>query len=629
MKIVVTAVCLLAPHAFAQPAAPWLKVDVLAPVATQVPMFPDEASYLQFGATGVFRWTTFSEYPTHGSTWWQPEGTQEALPLIAPVLWNPALGAAPRTVVLGVTEEGVAFGEAFNDEASLGTAWMQEGAYPFQAHALGLREPRHFGPNGEYSSWLNAWSSPRFAVGGTRVYQPEHPGDPASDRWLWRKDSTDVRPIVVTEAGRSLSVPYPTVKGDWIHGYAVRRSSLGSQAWMINAETGEQRRLGFTGPDFTMDADDLGYPSPGIGAQNSLIYGVDGLGHALGVSRRYTPEDRRAEAWIYSWQTDSYTRVEASAMQIWADELSCAPDPERYIMQYSDGDPLLFTKIAYSPGLGLPLQQIEHAEPWDSRNGPQLISVRWEGNEPVVIFGYQRNWTSEVMWNMNRLYVWRPSTGAVLIVLPGIPSRPSYTRLKSPGGRYLLLAVQSPDARKALAYGLYDTQSDLITILPASPVTGAQAVSATFVGESVLLIFAASADGGNGALIANPDGSTVDVSAQLGCSLADRGVDQITALQRTQGGRVLLAATAQAGGAMRVYVTPVARCSVADIASVGAEEGPDHALNHNDFIRFIDWFFRTDPRADFAGQATRPGPDGRFDNNDVVFFIDAFFTGCP
>ena len=69
-------------------------------------------------------------------------------------------------------------------------------------------------------------------------------------------------------------------------------------------------------------------------------------------------------------------------------------------------------------------------------------------------------------------------------------------------------------------------------------------------------------------------------------------------------------------------------CGPADIAGVGGVEGPDGALDNNDFVVFIDWFFLPDPRADRGSVGGVPGADGAFDNNDFVVFIDQFFAGC-
>jgi hypothetical protein len=73
-----------------------------------------------------------------------------------------------------------------------------------------------------------------------------------------------------------------------------------------------------------------------------------------------------------------------------------------------------------------------------------------------------------------------------------------------------------------------------------------------------------------------------------------------------------------------------AGCGPADIGSAGGVAGPDGALNNNDFVVFIDWFFNHDTRADVGVTGGIAGHDNAWDNNDFVVFIDQFFsgTGC-
>jgi len=69
-------------------------------------------------------------------------------------------------------------------------------------------------------------------------------------------------------------------------------------------------------------------------------------------------------------------------------------------------------------------------------------------------------------------------------------------------------------------------------------------------------------------------------------------------------------------------------CGPADVGSIGATPGPDHVLDNNDFIVYVDMFFAHDPAADRGSTGGEPGSDGMWDNNDFVVFIDQFFTGC-
>jgi hypothetical protein len=70
-------------------------------------------------------------------------------------------------------------------------------------------------------------------------------------------------------------------------------------------------------------------------------------------------------------------------------------------------------------------------------------------------------------------------------------------------------------------------------------------------------------------------------------------------------------------------------CGDSDIGSQGGNGPGDGALDNNDFVVFIDYFFNANPIADVGSQGGVAPGDGAFDNNDFVVFIDAFFAGCP
>ncbi len=66
---------------------------------------------------------------------------------------------------------------------------------------------------------------------------------------------------------------------------------------------------------------------------------------------------------------------------------------------------------------------------------------------------------------------------------------------------------------------------------------------------------------------------------------------------------------------------------LADIGSQGGLVGPDGSLDNNDFIVFIDLFFRQSPLADTGSQGGTAGADGVWDNNDFIVMIEWFFSG--
>jgi hypothetical protein len=69
-------------------------------------------------------------------------------------------------------------------------------------------------------------------------------------------------------------------------------------------------------------------------------------------------------------------------------------------------------------------------------------------------------------------------------------------------------------------------------------------------------------------------------------------------------------------------------CGPADLGAAGGVPGSDGALDNNDFIAFINYFFASDPHADKGVAGGLPGSDGLYNNNDFIAFISLFFSGC-
>ncbi|HYD01728.1 MAG TPA: choice-of-anchor tandem repeat NxxGxxAF-containing protein [Phycisphaerales bacterium] len=97
----------------------------------------------------------------------------------------------------------------------------------------------------------------------------------------------------------------------------------------------------------------------------------------------------------------------------------------------------------------------------------------------------------------------------------------------------------------------------------------------------------------------------------------------------SNGGELVLRGFYTDGSSRLVVLNPALyACGAADLASTGGTPGYDGALDNNDFVVFIDYFFAQNPLADQGSTGGVPGADGAFDNNDFVVFIDNFFGGC-
>ncbi|MFT3683632.1 MAG: GC-type dockerin domain-anchored protein [Phycisphaerales bacterium] len=91
---------------------------------------------------------------------------------------------------------------------------------------------------------------------------------------------------------------------------------------------------------------------------------------------------------------------------------------------------------------------------------------------------------------------------------------------------------------------------------------------------------------------------------------------------------VLYAADYSNGAVWRITRTARLGCGPADVGGPGGQPASDGALDNNDFIAFINYFFAQDAKADFGGAGGLPGADGQYNNNDFIAFISAFFEGC-
>ncbi|MFT3683521.1 MAG: GC-type dockerin domain-anchored protein [Phycisphaerales bacterium] len=85
--------------------------------------------------------------------------------------------------------------------------------------------------------------------------------------------------------------------------------------------------------------------------------------------------------------------------------------------------------------------------------------------------------------------------------------------------------------------------------------------------------------------------------------------------------------TSESGTDWGHAINPPSPCT-ADLGTSGGQPGNDGALDNNDFIAFITYFFGNDPHADLGQTGGVSGPDGLYNNNDFIAFINAFFAGC-
>jgi hypothetical protein len=77
-----------------------------------------------------------------------------------------------------------------------------------------------------------------------------------------------------------------------------------------------------------------------------------------------------------------------------------------------------------------------------------------------------------------------------------------------------------------------------------------------------------------------------------------------------------------------VALTPVNKCNLADVATLGGAPIADGALTADDLLLFLSAFFSNSPIADIASLGGGAGADGALTADDLLLFLSAFFSAC-
>jgi len=124
---------------------------------------------------------------------------------------------------------------------------------------------------------------------------------------------------------------------------------------------------------------------------------------------------------------------------------------------------------------------------------------------------------------------------------------------------------------------------------------------------------------GNGELVRVRNNGVIDL---LGAGMGD-----VYAIAVDDDG-VLYAADYGDGRVWKIARTERLGCGPADVGGPGGLPLSDGALDNNDFVAFINYFFDEDAVADMGVAGGLRGSDGAWDNNDFIAFINLFFEGC-
>jgi hypothetical protein len=113
------------------------------------------------------------------------------------------------------------------------------------------------------------------------------------------------------------------------------------------------------------------------------------------------------------------------------------------------------------------------------------------------------------------------------------------------------------------------------------------------------------------------------------CSVIAGGVRVAPASVDTVLGKVRIVGSLPTA-ANQVYTVRVNLGSLADIATLGGNIGPDGQLTVDDLIAFLGAFFSDNQAlADIATLGGGIGADGQLTVDDLILFLGEFFTGCP
>lgn len=121
-------------------------------------------------------------------------------------------------------------------------------------------------------------------------------------------------------------------------------------------------------------------------------------------------------------------------------------------------------------------------------------------------------------------------------------------------------------------------------------------------------------------------GEAINISDAVAADGTSPGLDRIDFVRVRTGVHMVRGALGETSTEI-CAVAEVRSRRLADLGSQGGMVGPDGVLDNNDFIVFIDLFFRQSPLADAASQGGVAGADGVWDNNDFIVMIDWFFSG--
>ena len=211
-----------------------------------------------------------------------------------------------------------------------------------------------------------------------------------------------------------------------------------------------------------------------------------------------------------------------------------------------------------------------------------------------------------------RLFRWSAITGTQVLPLPPDCTEGNFGAMSADGESYI---VNGRGASNTKAYRWKNGAFEII--LSGGIVAATPDLRAAFSGS---LLWREGMD------TVTPEQLWAQAGANTGNLTLGR-FDAISDDARTIAGHGVIPVNQQRGFVIS-NLPPLPPACPADIGKAGGVPGSDGALDNNDFIAFISFFFDSDPSADRGTAGGLPGTDGQFDNNDFIVFINQFFDGC-
>ncbi|HYD00534.1 MAG TPA: GC-type dockerin domain-anchored protein [Phycisphaerales bacterium] len=467
------------------------------------------------------------------------------------------------------------------------SVWVTRGGV---TEVIGLIDGPYTASNGFRQSYIHRFTADSAVLGISMRYGP---GGSSQTAWVWAEGALSIvpgpeGPAYVNSAGHYTTLAVLRNSAGDVVGtkrrYAPGTDQIRGEAAFLQ-RAGTTVRLGLT--------DALHTATDGTQLTDGLQLFADGT--VLGVSRRYPVSGTipsGQSSWVYR---DGETTLLGLTGPGFYDSSSRSA---RHAVSIVGPDGALYgTSLRSTPGGGeaawrfadgVTVELGVAGEHYQSPSGG-----RWNGVHKAVPTGVLGSVFRYNGPDIDRVYWWRDGATGQYTVFPPI--------LSSAGASDMFVGDSDQQGRTLVARMTYQQWEPLVT-------------------RAALFIPGAGLIDLEGRVLGGYDGLGLKTLASLD------GYGRWQSRVLAGGDRIFLVGLDVDNNRVPLLLERVP-CP-ADVGSTGGEQSADGLLNSNDFVVFIDMFFRRDTFADVGSTGALVGSDGAFNNNDFVVFIDLFFDGC-